>query len=145
MASKASIDEFLSHKKLALLRWSSTAPVMGGRLDDELTPRGYEIAVVYLQEGDAGPRLSSLAGKVEGVIIATPKNQCLQAAKEAVAAKMPRVWIQNGCQSPEGLAMLEENGIPVVSNACVMMYSEPVKSVHAFHRWLWSKFGKLAK
>lgn len=145
MATQAAIDEFLSHKKLALLRWSSTVPVMGGRLDDELVPRGYEISVVYLQDGDPGPRLTSLAGKVEGVIIATPKKQCLLAAQEAIAAKMPRVWIQNGCQSPEGLALLEEKAIPVVSGACVMMYCEPVKSVHAFHRWLTKLFGRLAK
>lgn len=145
MATKAAIDEFLSHKKLALLRWSSTAQVMGGRLDDELIPKGYEISVVYLQDGDPGPRLASVVGKVEGLIIATPKTRCLEAAQEAVAAKMPRVWIQNGCQSPEGLALLEEKGIPVVSGACVMMYCEPVTSVHAFHRWLTKLFGKLAQ
>jgi len=136
MATKAAIDEFLSHKKLAVLRWSSTAPVMGGKLDDELIPMGYEISVVYLQEGDPGPRLDSVKGKVEGLVVATPKAQCVAAAKEAVAAKMPRVWIQNGCQSAEGIALLEQSGIPVISGACVMMYAEPVKSVHAFHRWL---------
>ncbi len=144
MTTKAAIDEFLSHKKLALLRWSSAVPVVGGRLDEELTPKGYEISVVYLQEGDSGPRLGGLTDKVDGVIIATPKKECLRAAQEAVDAKMPRVWIQNGCQSPEGVALLEEHGIPVVSNACVMMYAEPVKSVHAFHRWLAKLFGKLA-
>jgi predicted CoA-binding protein len=145
MATKTSIDEFLSHKKLALLRLSSAAKVMGGRLDDELGPKGYEISVVYLAAGDSGPRLDSVKGKVEGLIVATPKNECLLAAKEAVAAKMQRVWIQGGCESPEGLALLEENGIPVVCKECVMMYAEPVKSVHAFHRWLRGKFGKLAK
>ena len=145
MATKANIDEFLGHKKLALLRLSSTAKVMGGRLDDELTPKGYEISVVYLAEGDPGPRLDSIKDKVEGLIIATPRSECLLAAKEAVAAKMPRVWIQTGCESPEALALLQENGIPVVCKECVMMYAEPVKSVHSFHRWLWGKFGKLAK
>jgi predicted CoA-binding protein len=145
MTTKADIGTFLSYKKLALLRWSSTAPVIGGRLDDELKPKGFEISLAYLQEGDAGPRLASLSGKVDGLIIATPKAHCLLAAKEAIAANMPRVWIQNGCQSPEGLALLEEKGVPVVCKECVMMYAEPVKSVHSFHRWLWGKLGKLAK
>jgi hypothetical protein len=27
----------------------------------------------------------------------------------------------------------------------VMMYAEPVKSVHAFHRWVTRTFGRLAK
>jgi predicted CoA-binding protein len=144
MATKASIDEFLSHKNLALLRLSSAVKLMAGRLDDELRPKGYEISVVYLADGDPGPHLDSVKGKVEGLIIATPKSECLLAANEAVAAKMPRVWIQRACESPEGIALLEKNGIPVVCEECVMMYAEPVKSVHSFHRWLTKLFGKLA-
>lgn len=145
MPTKAAIDEFLSQKRLAVLRWSSTVPVMGGRLDEELPPKGYEISVAYLQQGDPGPRLGDLAGKVDGVIVATPKKECLQAAEEVVGAGIPSVWIQNGCDSPEGLALLEQKGVPTVSKACVMMYAEPVESVHAFHRWLARLFGKLAE
>jgi len=144
MATKAAVDEFLTHKKLALLRLSSAVKVMGGRLDDELVPKGYEISVVYLAEGDPGPHLDSVKGKVEGLIIATPKSECLLAAQQAVAAKMPRVWIQRGCESREGIELLEKNHIPVVCDECVMMYAEPVKSVHSFHRWIWRKLGKLA-
>ena len=144
MPTKAAIDDFLSHKKLAVLRWSSTVQVMGGRLDEELPPKGYEISLAYLQPDDPGQRLSDLNGKVEGVIVATPKKECLRAAEEVLAAKIPRVWIQNGCQSPEGVALLEQNGVPTVSDACIMMYAEPVTSVHAFHRWLAKIFGKLA-
>jgi predicted CoA-binding protein len=143
-ATKANIDEFLVYKKLALMRLSSAVKVMGGRIDDELGPKGYEISVVYLADGDPGPHLDEVKGKVEGLIIATPKSECLLAAKEAVEAKMPRVWIQRGCESAEGIALLEKNGIPVVCGECVMMYAEPVKSVHAFHRWLTKLFGKLA-
>jgi uncharacterized protein len=144
-AAKSDIDEFLSHKKLALLRESSAVKVVGGRLDDELTPKGYEISVVYLAQGDPGPRLDSVKGQVEGLIIATPKSQCLLAAQEAVDAKMPRVWIQRGCESQEGIELLQENKIPVVCEECVMMYAEPVQSVHAFHRWVSKLFGKLAE
>ena len=144
-ATKASIDEFLGHKKLALMRLSSAVKLMGGRIDDELAPKGYDISVVYLADGDPGPHLDEVKDQVEGLIVATPKSECLLAAKEAVEAKMPRVWIQRGCESAEAIALLEENRIPVVCEECVMMYAEPVESVHAFHRWLRGKFGKLAK
>lgn len=144
MATKVDIDEFLSHKKLALLRLSSIVKVMGGRLDDELRPKGYEISVVYLAQGDPGPHLESVKDEVEGLIIATPKSECLLAVQEAVAAKMPRVWIQRGCESREGIELLQRHQIPVVYAECVMMYAEPVQSIHAFHRWLAKIFGKLA-
>jgi predicted CoA-binding protein len=145
MASKAAIDEFLSHKKLALMRFSSNTLVHGVRMDDELKPKGYQISVVYLDDAAGGPRLSSLKDQVEGVIIAVPKNQSEKAVKEAIAAKMPRVWLQAGSESDEAIALLEKNKIPVVRGACVLMYAQPVTSFHAFHRWLWKTLGLLAK
>jgi predicted CoA-binding protein len=145
MATQALIDEFLGHKKLALMRLSPTAPVAGGRIDDELKPMGYDITVVYLDESVTEPRLTNLAEPVEGVIVAVPKKYAEKAVQEAVDAKIPRVWIQNGCQSQAAIELCEANGVPVVHGACVMMYAQPVKSVHAFHRWLWKAFGLLAK
>ena len=145
MASQAMIDEFLSHKKLALMRFSSNSLIHGVRIDDELKPKGYEVSVVYLDESAPGPRLKDLKGPVEGVVIAVPKSECETAVREAIEAKAPRVWLQKGCESEAAIALSEQNKIPVVHGACVLMYAEPVKSFHAFHRWLWKKFGLLAK
>jgi predicted CoA-binding protein len=145
MASKAAIDEFLGHRKLALMRYSSNTMVHGVRIDDEVKPKGYEVSVVYLDETAGGPRLEEVKDRVEGVIIAVPKKQCEKAAEVAIAAKMQRVWLQAGCESEEAIALLEKSKTPVVSGACVLMYAEPVKSFHAFHRWLWKRLGLLAK
>ena len=145
MASKAAIDEFLGRKRLALMRLSANTPVQGVRMDDELRPKGYEVSVVYLDESGGGPRLAEVKDQVEGVIVAVPKKECERAVKEAIAAKMPRVWLQAGCETEEAVALLERNKIAVVSGACVLMYAEPVKSFHRFHRWIWKRFGLLAK
>lgn len=145
MATQAMIDEFLGHKKLALVRLSPTTAVAGGRIDDELKAKDYDITVVYLDDSVTEPRLSNLKEPVEGVIIAVPKKHAEKAVKEAIESKIPRVWIQNGCQSPAAIELCEANGVPVVHGACVMMYAQPVKSVHSFHRRLWKTFGLLAK
>ncbi|OFW56566.1 MAG: hypothetical protein A2133_08560 [Actinobacteria bacterium RBG_16_64_13] len=101
--------------------------------------------MVYLADADPGPRLGSVKDQVEGVIIAVPRDQSEKAVKEAVEAGMPRVWLQNGCESKAAIALCEESGVPVVHGACVLMYAEPVNSVHAFHRWLWKTLGLLKK
>ncbi len=144
MASKALIDEFLSHKRLALVRPSPTQPVAGAKIDEELAPKGYSVSVVYLDDS-AAPRLSDLEQPVEGAIIAVPRDQAEKAVDEAVTAGIPRIWLQSGCDSPQAVALCEKNDVPVISKACVLMYAEPVQSVHAFHRWLWKTFGLLAK
>jgi predicted CoA-binding protein len=145
MATKAAVDEFLGHKKLALMRLSKNTLVRGVRMDEELRPKGYEVTVVYLDDSTGGPKLSGVKDKVEGVIIAVPKNQVEKAVKEAIAAGSPRIWLQAGSETPEAVALCEQNKTSVVSGACVLMYAEPVSSFHKFHRWLWKTLGLLAK
>ena len=145
MATRAMIDEFLSHHELALVRSSPSSPVRGARIDEELNGKGYKIAVVYLDESVPEPRLTNLDGPVEGLIVAVPSDQCEKAVREAIEANIPRVWLQSGCESKSAIELCEKKGVSVVHGACVLMYAEPVKSVHAFHRWLSKTVGRLAK
>ena len=64
---------------------------------------------------------------------------------EAVEAKVPRIWIQSGCESQAAIDLAAKSGVPLVSGHCAMMYTDPVKSVHAFHRSLARLFGSYAK
>jgi uncharacterized protein len=145
MSTRAQIDEFLSHKDLALVRLSPAIPIRAGRIDTELAPKGYKISVVYVDGPEGTPKLGNLPQPVEGAIIAVPKARSEQAVREAIEAKVPRLWIQNGCESKAAIDLAAQNGVPLVHGHCVMMYAEPVQSVHAFHRWLSKVFGTLAK
>jgi len=143
MATAMTTEEFLSHKNLALVRLSAQSPVMGAKMDDELRPKGYDVSVVYLSAGPSDATLADVKDKVEGAIIAVPKARCEEAVKEAIEAGIPRLWLQSGCESKEAIDLAESNGVPVISKACVLMYAQPVGSVHGFHRWLWKVFGQL--
>ncbi len=145
MTSKIQIDDFLSHRKLALIRSSRKIKVNGVPMDKQLNANGYVITVVYLDEKDETKKLSSLSALVEGAIIAVPLQQSELAIKDVVAAKIPRVWMQSGCASPEAIALCNKSGIPAIHGECVLMYAEPVTSFHRFHRWIWKKCGKFAK
>jgi predicted CoA-binding protein len=138
------IDEFLSHKKVAVVRQSSSARVHGVRLDEKLPPSGYEVSVVYLDE-EAGPRLNDVKDKVEWVVIGVPKDRCAAAVREAIEAKIPRVWILNGSETKEAVALCEANGVPVVDGVCLMLYAEPLEWICAFDRWFRKLFGMYAK
>lgn len=143
MPTALTTEEFLSHKKLALVRLSAGTPVMGTKMDDELRPKGYDVSVVYLSAGQSDATLDDVKDKVDGAVIAVPKTRCEDAVAEAIEAGIPRLWIQAGCDSKEAVALCEEKGVPVIHGACVLMYAQPVTSVHAFHRWLVKLFGRL--
>lgn len=142
MAATMTTTEFLSHKKLALVRLSAQSPVMGD-MKKELIPKGYEIPVVYLNAGSMDPTIDSVKDVVEGAIISVPKSECLAAVTEAIEAGIPRLWLQAGCDSKEALELCEEKGVPVIHGACVLMYAQPVQSVHRFHRGIWKICGLL--
>jgi predicted CoA-binding protein len=144
MTSRILIDEFLSHRNFALVRLSRATPVRGVKLDTQM-PKGYSVAVAYLEETDPALKISGVKGKVDGAIIAVPSNKCEAAVGEAIQAGISRLWLQPGSESAAAIAFCESKGIPVVSDACILMYLEPVKSFHAFHRWLWKRFGRYVK
>jgi len=141
--AKISPDEFLSHKRLALVRLSAQSPVMGAKMDEELRPKGYDVSVVYLSAGETDPTIEDVKDQIDGAIIAVPKTRCEEAVKDAIEAGVPRLWIQAGCDSKAALALCEAKGVPTVHGACVLMYAQPVKSIHAFHRWLVKVMGRL--
>jgi hypothetical protein len=142
MTASMTTAEFLSHKKLALVRLSAQSPVMGD-MKKELVPKGYDVSVVYLVAGENDPTIDSVKDQVEGAIISVPRSECEAAVREAIEAGIPRLWLQSGCDSKEALALCEEKGVPVVHKACVLMYAEPVQSVHRFHRGIWKVCGLL--
>jgi uncharacterized protein len=144
MTATMTTDEFLSHKKLALVRLSAQTPVMGD-MTKELVRKGYEVSVVYLNAESSDPTIDEVKDVVEGAIISVPGSECEAAVREAIEAGIPRLWLQSGCDSKEAVALCEEKGIPVISGACVLMYAQPVQSIHRFHRGVWKVFGLLKK
>ena len=142
MTATMTTAEFLSHKKLALMRLSAQTPVMGD-MKKELVAKGYEVPVVYLSAGETDPTIDQVKDRVEGAIISVPKSECAAAVRQAIEAGIPRLWLQAGSDSKEALALCEEKGVPVVHKACVLMYAQPVQSVHRFHRGISKLFGQL--
>jgi predicted CoA-binding protein len=142
MTATMTTAEFLGHKKLALMRLSAQTPVMGDMKKD-LVPKGYDVKIVYLSAGETDPTIESVKDSVDGAIISVPKSECEAAVRQAIHAGIPRLWLQAGCDSKEALALCEEKGVPVIHGACVLMYAEPVESIHRFHRGLWKMFGLL--
>lgn len=144
MTGTMTTEEFLSHKKLALVRLSAQTPVMGD-MKKELVPKGYEVSLVYLSAGASDATIDQVKDKVEGAIISVPRSECEAAVREAIEAGIPRLWLQSGCDSKEAIALCEEKGVPYIHGACVLVYAQPVQSIHAFHRGIWKVFGKLKK
>ena len=79
------------------------------------------------------------------VIICISPEKVLPVIREAHAKNIRHVWLQQGAESEEAARFAVENDINLVQRRCVLMFAEPVESVHKFHRFLSKVFGTYPK
>ncbi len=150
MTRKSDVDGFLKQKKLAVVGVSRKANKFGNYVFRELKQRGFQVFPVnaYMETFDGEhcyPDLKSLPEPVEGVVLAISPAQSEQVVKDAAAANVPLVWMQQGSESAAAVQFCKEHNITAITGQCILMFLEPVTSIHKFHRWLWKLFGKLPK
>ena len=143
----AKIQEFVGSKRIAVVGVSRTEQKMGNGIYKELKQRGYEVFGVnpHLETIDGDkcyPSLAELAGKVDAVVICVPPSKAALVLRDAAAAGIKKVWLQQGSQSLETTKVAKEVGITPVEGKCILMYAGEVKSIHAFHRFFAKLFGQ---
>jgi predicted CoA-binding protein len=78
-------------------------------------------------------------------VIIVPPAETEKVVREADAAGIQHVWMQQGAESDEAIQYCQEHGLKEVHGECIMMFAPPVNSVHRWHRGAWKLFGKLPK
>jgi hypothetical protein len=113
-----------------------------------LKEHGYQVYPVHpeaeqIDDVKCYDSLASLPDSVDGVLVVVPTERACQIVKDAAQAGVRNVWLQQGAESPEVLALGEGLDLNLVSKKCILMYTEPVGSVHGVHRFFVKLFGKL--
>ena len=85
--------------------------------------------------------IASIPDTVEKAVLITPKTETDGVLKELSVKGIKNIWVQQMSQTKESKALAESMGMNAVFNRCALMYAEPVKGIHAFHKWLWKVFG----
>ena len=142
------ITGFIQQKKLALIGAARDGKSFGNYAAKELKQRGYELLLVHPQakeiEGQACyADLKAVHDQVGGVIVCVPPAQAEGVLRQAAELGLKRVWLQQGAQTPQLVTLGEQLGLEMVSGKCILMYAEPVKSFHQFHRFFAKLFGGL--
>jgi uncharacterized protein len=142
------IQEFVDGKRIAIVGVSRSGKKFGNTIYTELKARGYQVYIVHPEAKEIGgercyPNLAALQGIVDGVLICVPAAQAEKALREAAAAGMKKIWVQQGAESSKVLAAAREVGVEPVTGKCILMYAPPVRSLHGFHRGVMKLFGQL--
>lgn len=141
------VQEFLKAKRLAVVGVSHNEQKFGTAIYKELKTRGIEVYGVNptmdMIDGDkCYASLADLAGKVDGVVVSVPPQKAAGVIREAAAAGMTKIWLQQGAQSGETSRAAHEAGVEPVEGKCILMYAGEVNSIHSFHRFFTKLFGQ---
>ncbi len=150
MVSRRVIDEVLSQKTLALVGVSRNGAGFGNTIRKELAGKGYSVLLVHPEaETIAGEpcarSLQDIASRVGGVILVTPPAATTGLVREAAAAGIRRIWMQQGAASPEAIEFCAQQGLAAVHGECILMFADPATWFHRLHRGLNSVLGKLPR
>lgn len=148
MTLQKSVDEFLQCKNLAVVGVSRKSSKFGNVIYKELKKKGFNVYGVNPNmdnvEGDkCYHSLRELEGKIDGIVNVVSKAQTSDVAKEANEIGIKNIWMQQGSESEEAIKYCNENGINEIHKECILMFADPVNSIHGIHRWLWKVMGKL--
>lgn len=145
--SRAAVDEFLSKPAIAIVGASRSGRKFGNVAMRELRAKGYRVYPIHpvAESIDAIPcytRIEKLPEKVEALLVVVPAIAAIDVVRDAAAAGVRHVWLQQGAESRDLLRLCRNLGLSVVSNECILMFAQP-KGVHKLHRWIWGVLGKL--
>jgi uncharacterized protein len=150
MYNLTTIHEFFAQKHIAVAGVSRHKNKFGNTLFKALGEKGYAVYPVH-------PNLSSHEGKtcypsvrdlpveVTGIVICTRPEHTLSIAKEAKTRGMRHIWLQQGSTDKQTLDLLNGSSPEIINGRCMLMFLEPVKGIHGFHRWLSRTFGVYPK
>ncbi len=150
MVTRKSIEEFLALKSFAVVGVSRSGKKFGNSVYRLMKEKGNKVYPVNrLAENVEGEHcyhhLRDLPERVDGVVIVIPREQTDAVLKEAAEAGIRKVWIQQQSETENSVHICEQYGLEAITGQCFLMFSEPVESVHRFHRWCLKVLGLLPK
>jgi uncharacterized protein len=144
------IQDFITARRIAIVGASRTNDKykFGNMAAAELKRRGYEVFMVHPQAKTINdeatyPSLDVLKGRVDGLLVSVPAAKGAEVLREAAAAGIRNVWVQQGGESPELIKMGEKLKLNLVTGKCFLMYAQPVRSFHSIHRFIARLSGQL--
>jgi len=139
MATLNQIKDFLNEKNLAIAGVSRDSKKFGHQIFLDLKKKGYTPYPInpnadVIVNDKCYKDVDDLPDGINHLFIVTPKNQTEEVIKKAAKKGIQNIWIQQMSETPECIAIANENNLNLITNECIHMFSEPVKGVHRFHR-----------
>ncbi len=143
--TRADIDSFLGHRRLAMVGVSRDAKHFSRYLLKELCTRGYDVVPVNpaAQEIDGRPcipNVKAIEPPVEAALLMTPPSETIKVVDDCADAGIHEIWMHRGggqgSVSQVAVALCREKGIRVVEGECPFMFLPNTQFPHRVHGFI---------
>lgn len=150
MTTMETIRDFFSQQTIAIVGVSTTGRKFSNAVYRELKGKGYDVFAVNprakeIQGEPCWPNLQSLPSRPDAVVLVVPPAETEKVVREVAEAGVKRVWMQQGAESKEAIDFCVNQQISVVAGECIMMFAEPIGTLHRVHRFFKGVVGSLPK
>lgn len=150
MLDQEKAKSFIADKHIAVIGVSSMGKGFGAAIFRHLLDRNFKVSAVNPNGGTVNDRaiyksLKEINSVVDTIITVVPPSETEKVVKEAHEIGIKKVWMQFGSVSDEAVKFCEQNGMEVIQNQCVIMFTEPIGFIHKFHKWIWKTTGQISK
>jgi predicted CoA-binding protein len=150
MTSLASIRSFLEPKELAIAGVSRNKKKFGRQVYEHLKENGYKLYPVNpntenLDGETCYTSINDLPGNVDRIFIVTPPEETADSVRQSIEKGIRNIWIQQRSDTVEAMDFLKDQDVNLIDRKCILMFAEPVKGAHAFHRFFSRLFGSYPK
>jgi predicted CoA-binding protein len=148
-ASKSSIEQFLSDRKVAVAGVSRNQKKFGYAVFKELRSKGYEVypvnpATNTIDDEKCYSSVAELPDGISSLLVVTPKKETMEVVRQAHQKGIRHLWIQQMSETPEVIDFSKDKFEQVIVKQCILMFAEPA-GMHKFHRGMKKLFGLLPK
>jgi predicted CoA-binding protein len=142
-----SIKSFIQLKNIAVIGVSRTGKGFGAAVYNHLKNNGYTVFAVNRIGGFSNniklyPSLFKIDHPIDGIITIVPPAETEDVIRVAFDLNITNVWMQQGSSSKDAINFCKEKEINFISDECILMFAEPVRSIHKIHKWINKLVGK---
>lgn len=144
------INSFLKLKNIAVIGVSRSTKGFGVAVYNHLKHNGYTVFALNRKGGFCNTiklyeSLFKIEQKIDGIVTIIPPGETEIVIQQAKDLGINNIWMQQGSESKNAIEFCEQNKINYVAKECILMFAEPVNSIHRFHRFVNKVTGKYPK
>jgi len=137
------IENFMKLRSFVLYGASSKKKKFGNYVLSSLTKKNYNVFLMhrsanFIDGQKAFSSFEEMPEKPEGAILVIPPAETERVIDDIIAAGIKNIWFQLGSVSEKAVRYCALNGINIISDECILMFTDHPGFPHNLHKWVWS-------